>query len=196
MSENLKVNSKTQILEFKRKHNDLVDSIPTSEDIEEIAEEVVEDTLSSVESGTIENVLGLDSEGKLVKGSVSGGKQLYEHRIFCDIGDGLGYIYIAFINDISTPYAGEAVEQTLCQTLKDIKDALGYPQFYPASVNFDDAITGTGMLGITVNVGQQTYQVSITGCLFDDNSGSPIINFNCTQSNQSITEIFDSVRTL
>ena len=33
-------------------------------------------------SGTIADVLGLDSEGKLVKGSISGGTKLYIHQIY------------------------------------------------------------------------------------------------------------------
>ena len=39
-------------------------------------------------SGTLATVLGLDSNGKLAKGSVSGGTQLYKHG--CDCGNTLG----------------------------------------------------------------------------------------------------------
>lgn len=41
MSENLKVNSKTSILEFKRKHNKLVDEVPSDSKIEQISEYVL-----------------------------------------------------------------------------------------------------------------------------------------------------------
>ena len=157
----------------------------------------IDDKQDKLVSGT--NIKTINSTSLLGSGNIdiTGGKQLYEHRIFFDIGDGMGNIQFAFINDISTPYVGEAEEQTICQTLKDIINALGNSTtYYPASVNYDGAITGTGRLTITVNVEQQTYQVSITGCLFDDDSGSPIINFNCNQNSHSLFEIGDIVRTL
>ena len=37
--------------------------------------------VEDAQSGTIQDVLGLNSSGKLVKGSVSGGTQLYKHKI-------------------------------------------------------------------------------------------------------------------
>ena len=49
--------------------------------VEDVAEEVAKDVIESPESGTIADVLGLDSEGKLVKGSVGGGTKLYKHYL-------------------------------------------------------------------------------------------------------------------
>lgn len=42
---------------------------------------VVEDVVSSAETGTINKVLGIDTNGKLVKGNVSSGTKLYKHNI-------------------------------------------------------------------------------------------------------------------
>lgn len=71
-----KVNANTKELEFKRKHNNLVDNV------EELAENLEEiPNVEEAESGTIVNALGLDSEGKLVKGAINSGLKLYKHTI-------------------------------------------------------------------------------------------------------------------
>lgn len=44
----------------------------------------VEEQVAQAPSGTIVNVLGLDSEGGLVKGTISGGTKLYLHRYVSD----------------------------------------------------------------------------------------------------------------
>lgn len=41
----------------------------------------VEDQVAQAQSGTIQDVLGLDSQGKLIKGAVSGGTKLYLHTL-------------------------------------------------------------------------------------------------------------------
>lgn len=55
MSNNLKVNAKTKPLEFKKKHNLLVEEVEKIPNVE------------NAESGEIQDVLGLDENGKLVK---------------------------------------------------------------------------------------------------------------------------------
>ena len=79
---NFKVNSKSTILEFKRKHNKLVDKTGNIPNVE------------NAQSGTIASggVLGLNSQGKVVKGSISGGTQLYKHTINCESPNGDGRI--------------------------------------------------------------------------------------------------------
>lgn len=42
--------------------------------------------VEDAQSGTIQDVLGLNSSGKLVKGTVSGGTQLYEHSFYVKVG--------------------------------------------------------------------------------------------------------------
>lgn len=75
MNEILKVNSKTSTLEWKRKYNKLVDGVSEIPNVE------------NAQSGTIDKVLGLNSSGKLVKGSISGGTKLYKHEIYADFSD-------------------------------------------------------------------------------------------------------------
>ena len=48
--------------------------------IKELADERVETLVEGAESGTIQDVLGLDSDGGLVKGTISGGTKLYQHK--------------------------------------------------------------------------------------------------------------------
>lgn len=170
MSENLKVNSKTQILEFKRKHNDLVDSIPTSEDIEEIAEEVVEDTFSSVESGTIANALGLDSEGKLIKGTISGGTQLYLHYITFDEDDygniNGKFVYITLksnpLVDIPTQTPSSTAANNVIFVTGEYQSGGSYFQVFAEA---DDQFVALNMNNLTVQVGRV---------------GQPFENFNDT----------------
>lgn len=61
------VNARTKILEFKKKHNLLVEKVSEIPNVEEAT------------SGTIENVLGLDSNGNLVKGNISSGTKIYKY---------------------------------------------------------------------------------------------------------------------
>ena len=59
-------------------------------------------------SGTIQDVLGLNSEGKLVKGTVSGGTKLYLHKISIESAQEVSghrtKYYIEIMNNISEPY--------------------------------------------------------------------------------------------
>ena len=63
-------------------------------------------------SGTLATVLGLDSNGKLAKGSVSGGTKLYKHDIHIEIHDqdyGDNNIHVKFVspsNDNSITFEG------------------------------------------------------------------------------------------
>lgn len=53
-----------------------------SKDVAEIPSDAdIKDVVESAESGTIQDALGLDSQGNLVKGSVSGGTKLYKHSL-------------------------------------------------------------------------------------------------------------------
>lgn len=57
------------------------------------------------EEGTIDKVLGLDSSGNVVKGSVSGGTKLYKHRftIECSIDSNVESVVINVITTKSSP---------------------------------------------------------------------------------------------
>lgn len=75
-------------------------------------EEVATTLIEGAESGTFEDVLGLDSNGKLVKGAVSGGTKLYKHSFPCNdfikVSDGTvqyGSSIFYVISTTSTPFA-------------------------------------------------------------------------------------------
>ena len=68
--------------------------------------EETEVDVSKAESGTIASALGLDSEGKLVKGTISGGTKLYKHTInvaSCDI---------ICVSHISTAFTADDLKAT------------------------------------------------------------------------------------
>ena len=64
---------------------------------------LAKDEVESASSGTIQDALGLDSSGNLVKGSVSGGSKLYKHYISIT-NNNVGQ-YIILISDDNTPIA-------------------------------------------------------------------------------------------
>lgn len=68
---------------------------------------VVEDVVSSAETGTINKVLGIDTNGKLVKGDVSGGTKLYNHNIQ------VGGEIIEIISTMETPYTYNQLNDVL-----------------------------------------------------------------------------------
>lgn len=72
--------------------------------------------VAKAESGTIVDVLGLDADGALVKGAVSGGTKLYKHRITIQDYDGYTFNLITASNQ---KYDGEVIP-----SLSDI--VLGY----------------------------------------------------------------------
>jgi len=72
---------------------------PSTEEITEIAKDAVE----TAEEGTLDKVLGLDAEGNLKKGSVSGGTKLYLHEIMFKKVNGSDDIDFKFISLESEP---------------------------------------------------------------------------------------------
>ena len=53
-------------------------------------EELAKESIESVSSGSIDSAIGLNSSGKLVKGSISGGTQLYKHHVVLEVDGGEG----------------------------------------------------------------------------------------------------------
>ena len=90
-------------------------------DIEQAIDEV---NPANAESGTIVDVLGLDSDGKVVKGAVSGGgTKIYKHSVYVTDYDVYSYNFVvysktatqyasltAFINDLANMINGYLIE--------------------------------------------------------------------------------------
>ena len=119
-----KVNANTKELEFKRKHNNLCESVeeipvvvanPTDNNGNVLEGIKIGDTkykmppnVNSATSGTIVDALGLNSEGNLVKGTISGGTKLYNHNVYLTASTTTTAIqasfYMVFISPNSTPF--------------------------------------------------------------------------------------------
>jgi len=105
---------------------------------EEIDSEAVK-AVEGAESGTVASVLGLDSNGKLVKGAVSGGTQLYKHIFTIDDSDD-NTIKVIIITSISEPVDTPTLNKI--QTLwLDEGTVLGKVWF---NVSYQGIITGIG----------------------------------------------------
>ena len=122
-----KVNANTKELEFKRKHNNLVDNVEElAEDLEEIP------NVEEAESGTIVNALGLDSDGKLVKGTISGGTKLFDYQINAGAGPDAIVIHAFSFEDLQLISAYEVYEMLE----KALKITFGYELgFYNLTYN-------------------------------------------------------------
>lgn len=70
--------------------------------------ESVKSAIASVEDGTIAKVLGIDADGEIVKGVVSGGVKLYQHDIKLTDTSSNEYhiILVATSSDANTSYGG------------------------------------------------------------------------------------------
>lgn len=88
--------------------------VPSGSDVKALAKEEVEDA----PSGTIQDALGLNSSGELVKGSVSGGTQLYRHNIHFSTNDNI-YIYSTDNTQISSVVGvNDAINSANCLCVK------------------------------------------------------------------------------
>lgn len=74
---------------------------------------LVRNSIVGVESGTIVDAIGLDSDGELVKGSISGGTQLYKHKFYITSGNTLEFI---------SPYNKKLKEQSI----EEVKLCFGF----------------------------------------------------------------------
>lgn len=122
MSNNLKVNSKTQTLEFKRKHNELV------ENVKEISTEVEEiPNVETAQFGTIYSFLGLNTNGNVVKQSINlSGLKVY--KLTVELSN-MGNWFAIYITD------------ALLENLDDLKEDLvnksctSRQSYYPISIS-------------------------------------------------------------
>ena len=87
MADNLKVNAKSKILTFKKKHNLLVDNMNS--------------LLPPITESDIGKVLGVNDDGELEFQEISGGTKLYRHNIEMFNG-GIGF---SIISTKSTEYS-------------------------------------------------------------------------------------------
>lgn len=112
-----------------------------AQNISPIVEDVAKDVIESAESGTIADVLGLDSEGGLVKGTISGGTKLYKHS-FASAGDNL-----TLINNDNTSYTGKTSYELLSPITNSLK------VLYTGS-------TGSGIVSSFSGAGPNTLQIT------------------------------------
>lgn len=106
----------------------------TDKQIEDIAkgvaptDEEIQEAIADVESGTLASVIGLDSEGKLVKGTISGGTQLYRHT-FEIVGNGWQIEVISSSNsefkDESGKLKNSAIKSALIISISRNEDPSG-----------------------------------------------------------------------
>ena len=60
-------------------------------------EEISKGSIASASEGTIAEALGLDEDGNVVKGEISGGTKLYKHKLVYDLGSAQNNVKIALI---------------------------------------------------------------------------------------------------
>ena len=89
MAVNLKVNAKSKILDFKKKHNLLV--------------EKMENLLPPITESDIGKVLGVNNDGELEFQEISGGTKLYKHTI-TGMGGAFQGLTLEIISLDSQPY--------------------------------------------------------------------------------------------
>lgn len=135
--------------------------------------------IEGAESGTIEDALGLDSNGKLVKGAVSGGTQLYAHLITLWEDDTKQHkVDIKIISTKSNPFT----------TYNDLRYSTS--NFYPVHPDYIHSNT------IAV-ISQQAYltciNISQVGPNIETNhqiKGIYITDFNVSQGTLTINNLF------
>lgn len=111
MAENLKVNAKTKILTFKKKHNLLADKVDGLE------ETVEQNLLPEIESGDAGKVITVnENEDGYILSPVSGGEKLYMHYLFIGAQpytDISGRIKLMIISKNSQPFTRATLAQYL-----------------------------------------------------------------------------------
>lgn len=121
----------------------------TEEDVSKISV----DTIKQVPSGTINKVIGLNTSGKLIKGTISGGTQLYEHFLTLETNDG-DMIDVHIISKRSTEYTriqyfkADEGKILVASSTCTMADSLGL-NFYPMMLDYTN--TNIELIGYTTN---------------------------------------------